>query len=127
MWFEENLWIPDDGRVSLIFDIDKINACKDMGEARSICERLHKFNAMLIKNRGRLCIIDNDAQGNNRVFGNFDGSYLVKKNMRSIKYGRDNSSTYGDGDGNMMHLRPLYEPNSFWGRRCRQWRRLMYP
>jgi hypothetical protein len=143
-WFEQNLWIPDDNRVPLIFDIDRINACKDMREARSICERLHNFNAMLIKNGGRLCIIDNDDCGNNRVFAiperkntrsiEFErdeygdiriipDSIAVEKNIRSIEYYRDE---YGSPMREDDNSRSMYELNSFGGR-CPHWRRSMYP
>ena len=77
-WFEENMWIPDDGRIPLIFDIESIMSCRDIKQARDICQRLHNFNQILIENRGRMFILDSNAGSGDKerdsslLFGNFD-------------------------------------------------------
>jgi hypothetical protein len=69
-WFQEHIWIPYDGRVKLVFDIPSVDACRRRDTVKKICSGLREVSDELVRNRGRLLIIDNDCHGNNMLFGN---------------------------------------------------------
>lgn len=71
-WCRDHLWIPDDGRVNLVFDIESIDLYGHPETAKTICADVQEVSNELVKNDGRLLIIDNDCHGNNQLFGNLE-------------------------------------------------------
>ena len=69
-WCRDHLWISNDHSVSLIFDIQSIDASGDPETAMTICADVQEVSEELVKNAGRLLIIGNDCHGSNRLFGN---------------------------------------------------------
>ena len=58
--------------MGLIFDIRSIDKSGDPETAMTICADVQEVSNELVKNDGRLLIIDNDCHGSNKLFGNLD-------------------------------------------------------
>jgi hypothetical protein len=69
-WCRKHLWIPSDGRIRLVFDIPTIDTSRHPKTAKNIYSGLQDVSNGLVKNGGRLLIVDNDCYGSNRKFGN---------------------------------------------------------
>lgn len=112
-WCQKNLWIPSDGRIRLVFDIPSIDTSKPpkRAAAATIYSSLQDVSNKLVKNQGRLLIVDNDCYGS-RLFGN-----LTRTNdQRHWSTKITNSS--------IRELIPLKVP-MIDSRQSYQWRRLM--
>jgi len=68
-WCRDHLWIPSDGRIELVFDIPSIDTSRYPKTAKTIYSGLQDVSNELVKNGGRLLIVDNDCHGSNRLFG----------------------------------------------------------
>lgn len=62
--------MPYDARVHLAFDTKSIDGSGSLETAKAICSNLQKMSEDLVRNRGRLLIIDNNCHGINQLFGN---------------------------------------------------------
>ena len=79
LWEDENflsrlrqeVWIPEDGRVTLSFTIDRFCDCSSVPEAENILRDLHNFNQSLTFNGGYFLLRDSDLRGNSRYFTNY--------------------------------------------------------
>jgi hypothetical protein len=124
-WFQEHLWIPDDGRINLAFEIQSIDSSGDLKAARKICTDLQEVCEELVKNRGRLLIVDNDCHGSNRLFGNL----TPIENEEDCLWSTELSTQYrSDTDSEMSRLPIPTDVATIDIRQPqlqRQWRRLM--
>jgi len=119
-WYRNHLWIPSDGRIELVFDIPSIDTSRYPKTAKTIYSALQDVSNELIKNGGRLLIVDNDCHGSNRLFGHLP--WRGDKNQSSIEM----SKSYLNDSGSPS-LIPLKVPmiDSRQSSPPSQWRRLM--
>ena len=68
---QQEIWIPEDGRLALSFTIDRFCSCSSIAEAENILQDLHDFNQSLTLNGGYFLLRDSDLRGNSRYFTNY--------------------------------------------------------